>query len=144
MNAQLEAKTQALVEEAEQVLVSIGWLWLSFVFNLLFYYLKRNQDRLLSAGNNHDRTYSLLDQVDTDDQLFRLGNWNIYLYDFHSWSFICRDMQTASLRPNDVKVGIEFLIVKTLLCIVFFFKKGPPPSQQPQNLSARNRKPSIT
>ncbi len=105
MNAQLEAKTQALVEEAEQVLVSISWIWLSFV---LFYYLKRNQDRLLSAGNNHDRTYSLLDQVDTDDQLFRLENWTIYLYDSHSWSFMCRDMQTASLRPNDVKVGMKF------------------------------------
>ncbi|CAF5212707.1 unnamed protein product, partial [Rotaria magnacalcarata] len=53
LNAQLEAKTQALVEEADQVL--------------------RNQNRFVSTDNN-DRTYSLLDQVDTDDQLFGLEN----------------------------------------------------------------------
>ncbi|CAF0742883.1 unnamed protein product [Adineta steineri] len=86
LNAQLEAKTQALVEEADQVL--------------------RNQDRLLSA-DTHDRNYSLLDQVDTDEQLFR-------------------DMQSAALKPTDVRRG------------------HTPSSQQQQNLSARSRKPSIT
>ncbi|CAF2498559.1 unnamed protein product [Rotaria sp. Silwood2] len=85
LNAQLEAKTQALVEEAEQVL--------------------RNQNRYISTDNN-DRTYSLLDQVDTDDQLFG-------------------DLQAASLKPKDLK-------------------KTPLPTQQQENLSARNRKPSIT
>ncbi len=105
MNAQLEAKTQALVEEAEQVLVSISWIWLSFV---LFYYLKRNQDRLLSAGNNHDRTYSLLDQVDTDDQLYGLGYEIIHLYDYYYFNFISRDLQAVSSRPKEVKVKILF------------------------------------
>ncbi|UJR28333.1 hypothetical protein I4U23_009575 [Adineta vaga] len=67
LNAQLEAKTQALVEEAEQVL--------------------RNQDRFLSAGTNNDRTYSLLDQVDTDDQLYR-------------------DMQSVAMKPTDHKKSL--------------------------------------
>jgi hypothetical protein len=43
------------------------------MINIFLIFLKRNQDRLLSA-DNHDRTYSLLDQVDTDDQLYGLGN----------------------------------------------------------------------
>ncbi|CAF0739019.1 unnamed protein product [Rotaria sordida] len=85
LNAQLEAKTQALVEEAEQVL--------------------RNQNRFISTDNN-DRTYSLLDQVDTDDQLFG-------------------DLQAAALKPKDLK-------------------KNPSPTQQQENVSARNRKPSVT
>ncbi|CAF3178887.1 unnamed protein product [Rotaria socialis] len=85
LNAQLEAKTQALVEEADQVL--------------------RNQNRFVSTDNN-DRTYSLLDQVDTDDQLFG-------------------DLQIASSHTRDLR-------------------RPPSATYHEENLSAKNRKPSVT
>ena len=70
LNAQLEAKTQALVEEAEQVLVGdISHAVIRLMLCPLSH-PQRNQDRLLGSGNNDRRTFSLLDQVDTDDQLY--------------------------------------------------------------------------
>jgi hypothetical protein len=72
------------------------------------FFLKKNQNRLLSAGDN-DRTYSLLDQVDTDDQLYGLGYEIIHLYDYYYFNFISRDLQAVSSRPKEVKVKILFL-----------------------------------
>jgi hypothetical protein len=64
--------------------------------------LQKNQERLFTTETS-DRTYSLLDQVDTDDQLY--GFENILLSDYHSLYFMCRDLQSAYSKPKEVKVG---------------------------------------
>ncbi len=65
---------------------------------------------------------------------------NIHLYDEYLLNFICRDMQAALSKPKDVKVKRE---LKNFIRH-YFVQKGPSIPQQQENLSARNRKPSIT